>query len=155
VIDLAAIRPDEWNLPLFLHILGALTMIGALTLAASFLVQARRAGGSIALTRYGFRSLLWFALPSFLVMRIAAQWLIDEEGLQDAEAAWIDLGFISTDIGFLFLATATVATGMIVRRAGGADAAAGGAWVSVATWLVGILLVVYAVVIWAMATKPT
>jgi hypothetical protein len=154
MIDLATIRPDEWNFPLFLHILGGFTMVGGLTLAASYLFKARR-DGSIALTRLGFRTLLMGVLPAFLVSRIAAQWLIDEEGLEDANAAWLDLGFISTDIGFLFLATATIATGLVVRRAGGADGAARSGWVAAASWLVAILIVVYMVVIWAMATKPT
>jgi hypothetical protein len=152
MIEIAALRADSVNLPLFLHVLGAFAMIGALTLAASFLVQARR-DGSLALTRRGFRTLLLGVIPAFLVMRIAAQWLLNEEGLEDAELAWIDFGFISTDIGILFLLIATVATGMVVRRAGSDDAAKSG-WVTFATWLVGILLVVYAVVIWAMATKP-
>ena len=74
MIELAAIRPDDWNLPLFLHVLGALMTIGALVTAASFLFAARR-GDSVALTRFGFRSLLIGALPAFLVMRVAAQWI--------------------------------------------------------------------------------
>jgi hypothetical protein len=154
VIELAAIRADSVNFPLFLHVLGAFSLIGALTLAASFLFRARR-DGSVELTRYGFRTLLIGALPAFLVTRIAAQWLLDEEGLQDAELAWIDLGFISTDIGVLFLLTATIATGLVVRQAGGGpDGAARSGWVSLAGWLVAILIVAYAVTTWAMAAKP-
>ena len=30
---LAAIRPDSWNFPLFLHILGAMVLVGAVTAA--------------------------------------------------------------------------------------------------------------------------
>ena len=45
MIDLAAIRPDEWGLPLFLHVLGAFTMVGALVMAASYLFAARRDAG--------------------------------------------------------------------------------------------------------------
>ena len=151
----AAIRPDDWNFPLFLHVLGAFTLIGALAMAASFLFQARRGGGSVALIRFGYRSLLWAALPAFIVTRITAQWLADKEGLEDAELAWIDLGYISTDVGLLFLLGSTIAAGLAVRRAGDAETSgrsAGGA--AVAAWLVTFLIVVYAVVIWAMATKP-
>ena len=32
---LGAIRPDDWDLPLFLHILGAMTLVGALVLGRS------------------------------------------------------------------------------------------------------------------------
>ena len=40
MIGLAAIRPDEWDVPLFLHVLGALTLIGALALTMALLVPA-------------------------------------------------------------------------------------------------------------------
>jgi hypothetical protein len=151
VIDLAAIRPDEWNLPLFLHVLGAFTMVGALTMAASYLFAARR-DGSLELTRLGYRSLLIGALPAFLVNRITAQWLASEEGLEDSEATWITLGYLSTDLGLLLLIAATVGAGLAVRRAGRSDPPGGG--ITLAAWLVSALIAIYAVVIWVMATKP-
>ena len=151
--DLAAIRPDEWALPLFLHVLGAFTLIGALAMAAAYLFAARR-DGSLELTRLGYRSLLIGALPAFLVMRIAAQWLASEEGVEDADLAWIDVGFISTDAGLLFLIAATVGAGLAVRRAGRSDGAVGGGGLALAAWLTSLLIAVYAVVIWVMATKP-
>jgi hypothetical protein len=151
MIELAAIRPDEWGLPLFLHVLGAFTLIGALAMAASYLFAARR-DGSVALTRLGYRSLLLVALPSFIVMRVAAQWLESEEGLEEAELAWIDVGYISTDIGVLALLGATIAAGLAVRRAGRAEGSGGG--IAVAAWLTAVLIAVYAVAIWLMATKP-
>ena len=145
---LAAIRPDDWNLPLFLHILGAFTLIGALVVAASFLFAARRGGDTVAMTRLGFRSLLIAALPAFIVTRVTAQWLADKEGLADAELAWIDVGYMATDVGLLVLLGATVASGMAVRRAEGSRGA------TIAAWLVTLLVVVYFVVTWMMATKP-
>jgi hypothetical protein len=151
MIDLAAIRPDEWGLPLFLHVLGAFTMVGALVMAASYLFAARR-DGSLELTRLGYRSLLIGALPAFLVNRIAAQWLASEEGLDDSEATWITVGYLSTDAGLLLLIAATVGAGLAVRRAGSAETPGRGA--ALAAWLVGALIVIYAVVIWMMATKP-
>jgi hypothetical protein len=151
MIELATLRPDEWGFPLFLHLLGAFTLIGALVMAASYLFAARR-DGSLELTRLGYRSLLVVALPSFIVMRVAAQWLASEEGLDDAGLAWIDVGFISTDVGVLALLGATIAAGLAVRRAGRAEGAGGG--VAVAAWLVALLIAVYTVVIWVMATKP-
>ena len=153
MIEVATIRPDEWGLPLFLHLLGAFTLIGALVMAASYLFAARR-DGSLELTRLGYRSLLLVALPSFIVMRIAAQWLASEEGLDDADLAWIDVGYISTDIGVLALISATIAAGLAVRRASRAEGARAGGGVAVAAWLVALLIAVYTVVIWVMATKP-
>jgi hypothetical protein len=152
MIDLATIRPDDWNLALFVHVLGAFTLIGTLTLAASYLFAARR-DGSLELTRLGYRTLLIGALPAYLVTRIGAQWVADNEGLEDADLAWIDVGYISTDVGVLVLIGATITAGLAVRRAGRAEGGSGGG-VNVAAWLVAFLIVVYAVVIWVMATKP-
>lgn len=152
---LSAIRPDEVNLPLFLHILGAFITVGALILAATFLVPAWRQG-SLASLRLGYRALLWAAVPSFLVMRIAAQWLYDEEGWGDApeEPGWIGIGWVTSDMGALLLVIATVVAGVGVRRAGvgGEGEARGG---RVAAILVGLLLALYVLAIWAMTTKPT
>jgi hypothetical protein len=145
---LATIRPDDWNLALFLHVLAAFVMVGALVTAAAYLFAARR-DGSLELTRAGFRSLLIAALPAFIATRLSAQWLVSKEGLEDAELAWIDVGFITTDAGLLVLVGATVAAGLAVRRAEGVRG------VALAAWLVALLIVVYAVVIWMMATKPT
>jgi uncharacterized membrane protein len=153
-MELAAIRPDEWGLPLFIHLVGAFTMIGALVMAASYLFAARR-DGSLELTRLGFRSLLIVALPAFIVTRVAAQWIADEEGLEDSDATWIEIGYITTDVGILLLLTATIAAGLAVRRAGAAEARGeAGTGTSIAAWLTALLIVVYTVVIWLMATKP-
>jgi hypothetical protein len=154
VTALAVIRPSDWELPLFVHVLGAFTLIGALVLAASYLFAAR--GGSLEMTRLGFRSLLIAALPAFVVTRLAAQWVASEEGLEDADVAWIDIGYISTDVGLLVLLGATLAAGLAVRRAGRAEAAGdtGHPGAAIAAWLVSVLIVVYLVVIWLMATKP-
>lgn len=144
---LAAIRADEVNLALFVHVLAAFVMVGALVTAAAYLFAARR-DGSLELTRAGFRSLLIAALPAFIATRLSAQWLVSEEGLEDAKLAWLDVGFITTDAGLLVLVGATVAAGLAVRRAEGVRG------VALAAWLVTALIAVYAVVIWTMATKP-
>ena len=148
---LATLRPDDWNLALFVHVLGAFAAVGALVLAASYLFMARR-DGSVELTRLGYRSLLFGALPAYVVLRVGAQWLASKEGVEDSDAAWITIGYLATDIGLLFLLISTVATGLAVRRAGRDGRIGGG--VGVAAWLVAVLIVAYAVAIWAMAAKP-
>jgi hypothetical protein len=154
VTALAIIRPSDWELPLFVHVLGAFTLIGALVLAASYLFAGR--GGSLAMTRLGFRSLLMAALPAYIVLRVGAEWVASEEDLSDSDASWIEVGYISADLGLLVLLGATLAAGLAVRRAGRAAPAegGGGAGVSIAAWLVSALIVVYGVVIWMMATQP-
>ena len=154
MIDVAAIRPDEWDLPLFLHVLGAFTLIGALAMAASYLFAARR-DGSVALTRLGYRALLIGALPSFIVMRVAAQWIASEEGLEDSDLTWISIGYLTTDVGILALLGATIAAGLAVRRAGASERRGEtGGGVGVAAWLTIVLIAAYTVAIWLMATKP-
>jgi amino acid permease len=155
---LATIRPDDWNLPLFLHILGGFAMVGALVLAVTYLVPAWRSG-SLDSLRLGYRALLWGALPAFIVMRVGAEWLYSEEKIGDLpeEPAWTGLGYAISDIGLLLFVIATVTAGVGARRArlaaeaGGAADARGG---RVATILVGVILVAYVVAIWAMTTKP-
>lgn len=151
---LAAIRPDEWNLALFVHVLGALTMVGSLALAGWYLFAARR-DGSLEAVRLGFRSLLFAALPSFVAMRVGAQWIADEEGLADSDVAWIGIGYAVSDMGALLVVIATVVAGLALRRSRRAEGASGDQrGVALAAWLVAILIVVYVVAIWAMTTKP-
>jgi uncharacterized membrane protein len=146
---LATIRPDEWNFPLFLHIVGAMGLVGALSTAAYYLFRARR-DGSAALTRVGFRTLLFAGIPSYLVSRLSAQWLLDKQGLEDSEDAWIEIGFIVTDVGVLLLLTATIAAGVAARRADGSV----GSGPAIAAWCCSALLVAYTVALWAMAARP-
>ena len=81
---LATIRPDSWDFPLLLHVLGAMLLVGTLVLAASALVLAWR-DGNASLVRLGYRSLLLGALPAWIVMRGAAEWIADKEGLTGDE----------------------------------------------------------------------
>jgi hypothetical protein len=147
-----AARPDSADFWLFLHILGGMASVGALTLSFASLAGAWRSG-SAPLTRLGFRALLWGAIPAYLVLRVSSQVLLDKEGLEDAELAWIDIGFMVTDPGVLILIAATVLGGLAARRArepGGSPAVGA----RIATALVALLLVAYLVAVWAMTTKP-
>jgi phosphoglycerol transferase MdoB-like AlkP superfamily enzyme len=150
---LAAIRPDDWNPPLFLHLVGAMTLVGALLLVAVSLAGAAR-GGSVATLRLGFRGLLFAALPSWIVMRVSAEWLASKENVDDDSPAWVDIGYMTSDTSFLLLIAATVCAGLAARRAGRDQAQGGGLSVAVVV-LTAITLVAYVVVIWAMTTKPT
>jgi hypothetical protein len=144
-------RTDSAEFWLFLHILGGMATVGALTLGLASLAGAWRSG-SAALTRLGFRALLWGAIPAYLVLRISAQVLLDEEGLEDADLAWVDIGFMVTEPGLLLLIAATVLGGLAARRGGEDGGPSVGA--RIATGLVALLLVAYLVAIWAMTTRP-
>ena len=155
----AAIRPDDWNLALFLHVLGAMVATGALVLALAYLTGAWR-DRSAASLRAGYRALLYGAVPGYLVMRLSAQWIYVKEHLDDLETDpdWIGIGFAVADLGLLILIVATAMSGVTSRRAlaagGDGDAQAGNGVVRATTIMVGLLLVAYVVAVWAMTTKP-
>ena len=140
---LGAIRPDDWDLPLFLHILGAMVLVGSLV----FVVTQMAADN----LRLAFRTLLIAVIPSWIVMRVAAQWIADKEHVDDLDPvpAWVDIGYSTSEGSLLLLLAATVCAGIAARRARG-----GGLRTAVLV-LVAISLIAYAVAIWAMSTKPS
>jgi hypothetical protein len=154
VDPLAAIRPDDWNFPLLLHVLGAMTLVGALALATASVAAAWRSG-SAALTRLGFRALLWAGLPAWILTRATSEWIRDKEGISaDDPSNWIDIGYAVSDPGLLLLIAAAVLTGVGARRA----ARGSGSAVTldrVAVVLLAVAVVAYLVAVWAMTTKPT
>lgn len=135
------------DVALFLHVLGAMVMVGALLLAAMSLVGAWRAEDAAAM-HLGYRALLWGALPAWLVMRVFGQ-VTMSAGDYDEDQAWIGVGFGTSELGFVLLVIATVLSGMSVRRA------AGGGRIRAAAVLVGIVIALSLIAIWAMTTKPT
>jgi hypothetical protein len=155
MIEPAAIRPDDWNIALFVHVLGALTLVGAVVMSLAFLRAARR-DGTLASVRLGYRALLLGALPAYLVMRVGSEWIGAKEHVEDIKPTpgWIDIGYAAADIGLLLLLIATVASGLAVRRLRRDEASGAGRGVALATGLTGLLIVMYAVAIWAMASKP-
>jgi hypothetical protein len=154
VTVVAAIRPDSWNFALLLHVLGAMLLVGALVLAASALVLARR-DGSVTLLRLGYRSLLIGALPAWIVMRATAEWVADKEKLTgDDVPSWVNLGYSIADPGLLVLFVSTLFAGLAVRRAARAEGSGGDGFSLTSATLVWLLLIAYLVAIWAMTTKP-
>jgi hypothetical protein len=151
---LSIVRPDDWNFALLIHLISAMTLVGVLILAASSLAAAWNSG-SAALTRLGYRSLLWAGLPSFIALRATAEWIRDKEGIpSDDTPNWIDIGYMTTDPGLLLLIAATVCAGIGARR----TARGTGSAVTldrVAAVLLAISIVAYLVAVWAMTTKPT
>jgi hypothetical protein len=152
---IGAIRPDDWGLPLFLHILGAMTLVGSLVLVVVSLASAR-GGDSAAALRLGYRSLLFGVIPGWIVMRVAAQWIASKEGLDDLDEppAWVDIGFLTSEPTLLLLIAATVCAGIASRRAREGGRAFGGLNTA-ALVLVSITLLAYVLAIWAMSTKPS
>jgi hypothetical protein len=151
---LAALRPDSWNFPLFLHIGGAMALVGSLVVALYAIRIARERGDQPA-AQFAFRTLWRFTLPSFIVMRAGAQWILSKESLEDSKDAWIGIGFTVSDLGLLLLIIGLILTGRIARRAKQGTSVTGAGQLRAAGILTGILVLGYLVAIWAMTTKPT
>jgi hypothetical protein len=148
---LALSRPTEWNFPLFLHVLGAMVLVGALLTAVSAFACAR---GDARFLRLGYWTLLAVGLPSYIVMRIGAEWIADKEGFNDEgapEPAWLDVGYIVADAGALLLLISLILGGIGVRRLRDGK----GAGLLKATMVIALIVLVAALVaVWAMSGKP-
>jgi len=148
----AAVRPDSWNFPLFLHVFGAMILVGGLLAGASSLALAR---GDVRFLRLGYRSLLAVALPGWLLMRIAAEWIASREGWT-AEGVptptWLGIGFALADAGGLILLVSLIVGGVGVRRL---RAGQGATLLRTTLVLSVVLLGAYVVAVWAMAGKPS
>jgi hypothetical protein len=90
--------------PLFLHVLGAMTLFGAILAASITSTVSWRAPGSTILRRATFRALL-VAIPAYILLRGAAQWIYNDEkgAYPGSDPTWIGFGFAVSDAGLLLL----------------------------------------------------
>jgi hypothetical protein len=148
---LAVVRPDAWNLPLLVHVAGAMLLVGFVTVAVTSFVRAVRGGepaGTAVLTRVGFRALVLGAIPAYIVMRGGAEWIASKEGV--ADPTWIGIGYSVSDGGLLVLLITAVVARRATRRTRDGAAAS-----RVAPALAAFLLVAFTVAVWAMTAKPS
>jgi hypothetical protein len=149
---IAAVRPDDWNFPLFVHIVGATVLVGGVLTTGSALFFAK---GDPKMLRLGYWSLLAVALPGYIIMRIGAQWIYSKENWDDVPddliPAWLDIGFLVADGGALVLLVALVVGGIGVYRL---REGKGVGLLKVTMVLSFVLLVAYVIAAWAMAGKP-
>lgn len=153
---LAAIRPDSWNVPVFLHVLGAMLLVGGLAAAFSAQVLAWRrsdSGDTVALARTAFRALLLVVLPAWFLMRVGAEWALARESLGSADLTWVDIGYITADGSGILLLVAIVLAGIGARRL--ARDGGGARLAQAATVLSAIVIVALLLTVWAMTAKPT
>lgn len=155
---IAAVRPDDWNLPLLLHIAGAAVLVGSAIIVAWTLATAARSSDRAAvasLTRFGLRTMLFASLPAYVVMRVFAQVVFGQEKINDLpeEPSWILVGFIASELGLLLLIVTAVMTAIAGRRLR-ANPEAGTGLLRAGAGLTALVLLVYVVTIWAMTAKP-
>jgi hypothetical protein len=150
---LGALRADELDFLLFVHVLGAMVFVGALLLTGTVLAGAW-SDGRADRVRLGFRTLLIAVIPSYLVMRVFGQILESRDEYEPFEdSAWIGIGYGTTELGLLLIIASSIAAGLGSRKAlreGGPV----GTSRKVAAVLVWIMVVLFTITIWAMTTKP-
>jgi hypothetical protein len=147
---LATIHPDAWDFPLLVHVAGAMLLVGALVVVVASMGSAlRRGDGAEVLTGLAFRALLLGVLPAYILMRVGAEWIASKEDVPD-DVDWIGIGYMVSDGGLLLWIIAAVVAWRAARRGAAGPGGLGRAVVV----LSGVLLVAYAVAIWAMTTKP-
>ena len=150
---LAAIRPHDIDFALFVHVAGAMILVGGLvTAAGAGLLGWRTAPGG--LLRFAALTLFAVALPGWIVMRVGAEWTYSKEHLDDLPSTptWIDIGYGASDIGGIVLLIALILGGIGVRRA---RSGGGTALLRISTVLASVAIVIYVVAVWAMGGKPT
>jgi hypothetical protein len=156
-VIVAAGRTAHVGVPLYVHILGAILLIGTLLFVASAIVIGwrRNDADDTTLTRHGLRMLLMGVLPSYIVMRIGAQWTESAENFpDDYDPTWLGIGYITADAGALLVLISVVLSVIglrQLRRDGG-----GGLGLARAVGVISLLLLAaYVVAVWAMSGKPT
>lgn len=147
---LAAMRPDSWNLPLFIHVLGAMILVGGLLTTTIAVLVAR---GDARVLRLGAMTLFFVCLPGWFVMRGGAVWIASREHLDNLKdtPTWLGIGFAAAEGGGLLLLISLVLAGIGVRR----ERKGGGTGLlKVSLFISVLLLAAYVVAIWAMGAKP-
>ncbi len=145
----ALVRPDSWDLPLFLHVLGAMLLVAGLVAGGLALALAR---GEARMLRLGYGAFLLVSLPGLILMRAGAEWIYDKEGFSgDDDPTWIGIGFLTADIGgIVFLVSLVLGgIGLYRLRCGG-----GAGFLRASMILSFVLLAAYVVTVWAMGAKP-
>jgi hypothetical protein len=145
-VNVASLCGPTCGAPLFLHVLGATLLFGAL-LAVTTLAYAstRIVDHGAMLRRLAFTIMLAGVWPSYVLMRVGAQWLLSHEGLDKNQPGWVDVGFLVSDVGILVLLVLTLLGWLGLRRP------------RVGIWfagLAGVYLVALGVAVFAMSAKP-
>jgi hypothetical protein len=141
---LALVRPDSWNLPLFLHVLGAVTLVGSVAAAA---LAAGRSQASPLLRRVAFWTLASVVIPAWLLMRLAGQWIDSKEDVA-GDPAWLGVGFMVGDVGLVVLLVTVIVGWWGTRRVDKRWPA------QTVTVLASLYLAALLVAMWAMTAKP-
>jgi hypothetical protein len=138
---LALVRPDSWNFPLFLHVLGATVLVGAVGATVIIAIRAP------SFRRLLARTVAFLVLPAWVLMRFAGQWIDSREDVQ-GDPSWLGIGFIVGDAGLVLLIVTALIAWWGLRRPERS-------WpVKTVAAISSVYLIALFVAMWAMTTKP-
>jgi hypothetical protein len=87
--------------PLFLHVLGAMTLFGTMIAAVVLSSVAWKRPDAAFLRRATFLALV-VSIPAWIVLRVFAQIILNDEDY-DKDPTWVGIGFVATEPGLLIL----------------------------------------------------
>jgi hypothetical protein len=141
---LALVRPDSYNLPLFLHVLGAMAVTGAT--AAAF-TAAVASGRWPWLRLVVARTMLLAVFPAWILMRLGGAWEDSRSPIGNG-STWLGIGYLVGDAGFVLLIAATILSAVAVRRTQRA-------WpIQAVAVITGVYFAALLVAMFAMTAKP-
>jgi hypothetical protein len=148
-VTLAIQQGSNGDLPLFLHVLGATMAFGAIVTLVIVGFAARRAASDRALwlRRLNFRIALLVVLPTWILMRVGAQWIDSKEYPHGHEPGWVGVGFLVSDVGALIVLALLILSWFGSRRDDSRAA-------TVVPWLAALYAVALGVAWFAMSAKP-
>jgi len=145
-MSVASLCGPTCDAPLFVHVLGATLLFGALlTVTTLGFASVRIVQHGPMLRRLAFTTMLAVVWPSYILMRVGAQWVLSHEGLDKNTPGWVGVGFLVSDVGIVVLLVLTLLGWLGLRRP------RAGTWF---TGLAGIYLVALGVAVFAMSAKP-
>jgi hypothetical protein len=150
---LALVRPDDISVALFVHVAGAMVLVGGLVTAAAASIVGWR-DEAASLRRFSYWTLLAVAFPGWIVMRIGAEWTASKEHLDNLpnDPTWLGIGFTTADGGGVLLLLALIVGGIGLRRS---RSGAGNGLLKASGVIATVLVAVYVVTVWAMGAKPS
>jgi hypothetical protein len=136
------------NFRVFLHVLGAMVLVGGTAAVAVLGIATRtREKHAALLSRLAFRTLLFVVVPAFIVMRVGAQLVVDKE-YPGSTPGWVDVGFVVTEPGLIILIALGVVAFLSARKGGT------GRLATTVAVLASIYVLALGIAIWAMTARP-
>ena len=168
---LADLRPNSFNFPLLIHIVGATVLVGGVLTAAAALYFAR---GNVRQLRLGYFSLLLVAFPGYLLAKLGATLIWHKESAHSFIGAafphpddprWVEIGGTALDAGAALLVLALILgwfglkrlegeTGDFLTKVPVVRSMTGEALLRYTMIITFVLLAGYVLAVWAMASKP-